>query len=218
MSERRERLLSRKIAAQSGRAHRAAMSLRRWLLGSLLLAGCHPQSIDPLEVQPKLKPYRESDFFADGRSMRTPPLGTVPRERELQPKPGAPTAELLALGKEKFEITCAVCHGLDGSGSSLVAQKMGVIPPPSLHEARFRTLTADDLYRIVTEGYGVMPRYSTILDAHERWAVVAYVRALQFSRYAPVDEVGADVVHKVETEANKPPPAPEHEGKKEGKE
>ena len=163
-----------------------------------LLAGCHPRDIDPLEQQPKYKPYAANDFFADGRAMRTPPEGTVPRERELDLSPPRElTPALLALGREKFDIACAVCHGRVGDGKSMVAGKMGLAAPPSLHEPRLRAATAESIYRTITEGYGLMPRYSTMLDVRERWATVAYVRALQLSQNLPLDEAPPDVRRKV---------------------
>jgi mono/diheme cytochrome c family protein len=114
----------------------------------------------------------------------------------------------LQKGKERYEITCAVCHGAAGDGDSLVARKMSAVPPPSLHEERFRALSPDDIYRIVTEGYGVMPRYSTILSPDERWAVVAYVKALQLSRNVPIDQLSPEQLKNVQS----PPTPPKAEG------
>jgi mono/diheme cytochrome c family protein len=163
----------------------------------VLLAACHPQDIDPLEQQPKYKAYAPNDFFADGRAMRSPPEGTVPRERtraELRDSPPAQlTPELLALGREKYQIACAVCHGVAGDGKSMVSQKMGLAPAPSLHDERQRALSAEDIYRAITDGYGLMPRYSTILDERDRWATVAYVRALQLSQHLPAADAPDDV-------------------------
>ena len=113
------------------------------LLAALTAAGCHPADIDPLDRQPKLKPYAASDLSPDGRAMRAPPAGAVPRERELAGAPPPVTPALLALGRARFDVVCAPCHGLAGDGDSIVAGKMALRPPPSLHEARIRALGDD---------------------------------------------------------------------------
>lgn len=159
--------------------------------------------------QAKYMPFEESTFFPDGRAMRTPPGGTIPREvvietavltqgiaqgPEVELRPGGVSAdfpfpltdERLRLGRKMFDITCAACHGVAGDGASTVATKMQLRPPPSLHDPRFRAYSPGDLFRVVTEGYGLMPSYATLLDWGERWAVVAYVKALQLSQSTAV--------------------------------
>jgi mono/diheme cytochrome c family protein len=138
-----------------------------------------------MERQPKLLPYAASDLSPLGQAMRVPPAGAVPRERDLdarEPSGAALTVELLALGRARFEVACALCHGLAGDGDSVVATKVGQRPPPSLHEPRIRALSAEAIHTVVREGYGLMPRASSHLTLRERWAVVAYVRALQVSQ------------------------------------
>jgi mono/diheme cytochrome c family protein len=166
----------------------------------VLLAGCHPQDIDPLEQQPKYKAYSENAFFADRRAMRAPPEGTVPRERNLAEErpPASIDAALMQLGRESWERTCQACHGLVGDGDSVVATKMGLKTPPTLHDDRIRAMSALDLYRVISEGYGMMPRYSTVLTPRERWATVAWVRALQLSQHLPLAEAPPDVRQKLE--------------------
>ncbi len=159
------------------------------LAAALLACACHPEDIDPMERQAKLLPYGRSDLFADGRAMRAPPAGAVPRERDLARSEPEVTPALLALGRARFDVVCAACHGLAGDGDSIVAGKMGLRPPPSLHEPRLRALAADAIYGVISDGYGVMPRLSTHLRPRERWAVVAYVRALQIGRSLPIAEV-----------------------------
>jgi mono/diheme cytochrome c family protein len=83
-------------------------------------------------------------------------------------------------------VVCALCHGLAGDGDSIIAGKMGQRAPPSLHEPRLRALEASAIYRVVRDGYGLMPRYAEHLSPRERWAVVAYVRALQLSQGLPL--------------------------------
>ena len=112
--------------------------------------------------------------------------GTIPRERDLAEAQPELTPALLALGRARFDVVCAPCHGIAGDGDSVVAGKMELRPPPSLHEPRIRELDAATIYRVVSEGYGLMPRLSTHLAPRERWAVVAYVRALQLSQSLPL--------------------------------
>ena len=163
------------------------------LAAALSAAGCHPSDIDPLDRQPKLRAYARSERFPDGRAMRAPPAGAVPRERELAGARPEVTPALLALGRARFDVVCAPCHGLAGDGDSVVAGKMALRPPPSLHEARVRELDAEAILAVIRDGYGLMPRLSTHLDPRERWAVVAYVRALQLSQRLPLADAPADV-------------------------
>lgn len=181
------RALSRGVWGRS--PHREALCL----VSALAVAACHPSDIDPLDRQPKLKPYAESDLSPDGRAMRAPPAGAVPRERDLAAAKPAVTPALLALGRARFEVVCASCHGIAGDGDSIVAGKMGLRPPPSLHEPRLRALDAEALYDVISDGYGLMPRLSTHLDPRERWAVIAYVRALQLSQSLPLADAPAKV-------------------------
>jgi mono/diheme cytochrome c family protein len=175
------------------------------LCASLLLpalAGCTQDQIDPMVKQAKYKAYAPNPFFADGRSMRTPPSGTVPRERQLGSTqlirgvdekgvkisafPLPLTRALLATGQKKFEIHCAVCHGLSGNGVSLIATQMSLKQPPDLHQKR--ALATGHIYEVVTNGYGLMAGYGVELSVEERWAVVAYVRALQRSQNATLGD------------------------------
>jgi mono/diheme cytochrome c family protein len=150
-----------------------------------------------LEV-PRRDPYDPSDFFADGRAMRAPPPGTVPTEHAGRTRaeeqgldadggyvariPVKVDRALLARGRAAFDETCATCHGVDGDGRSVVADKMTLRRPPSLHEPRIVAFAAGRLYQTLRNGYGLMPSYASMLDVRERWAVVAYVRALQLRR------------------------------------
>jgi len=165
---------------------------------SVAAAGCHPQDIDPLETQPKFKPYTENGFFVDHRAMRTPPEGTVSREHDFGDPPAQITAELLELGKSKFTATCAACHGQAGDGLSVVATKMNLKKPPTLLDTRIGAKTGQELYTIISDGYGIMPRYGTVLEPHERWAIVAYVRALQTAANVPAAQVTPQIREGIE--------------------
>jgi len=166
------------------------------LLGALvLLGGC--EVLDPMISQQKVKTYRESEFWPDRISMRPPQPGTVAREDVLAPevasgrgadgkaltRPPVPvTRKLLELGRARFDVHCAVCHGLLGDGESQVALNMSLRKPPSLH--LYRDVPDGYLFQVATEGFGLMPGYAFELSAEERWGVVAYVRALQLSQHA----------------------------------
>jgi mono/diheme cytochrome c family protein len=139
----------------------------------------------------------------------------VPRERDLSGPPKV-TAELVALGHEKFNQICSPCHGLAGDGTGSIAHKMSLRQPPSLHDTRRRALTSEWIFRAISEGYGLMPRFTTQLDARERWAVVSYVRALQRSQDVAYDALPADLREELDHPKPKAPPPGEEPG--EGKE
>ncbi len=150
-------------------------------------------------TQPKLLPYGETAMFPDGRAMRPLPPGAVPRERIADPGLGTAlrdgrtaagdgdslpvpvTRALLDRGRQRFAIACATCHGVAGDGDSAVARNMQRRRPPSLHEPRLVALTPGALYRVIVDGYGLMPSYAKLLTPDDRWAVVAYVRTLQLA-------------------------------------
>ena len=147
--------------------------------------------------QQKVKPYRESDFWPDRISMRAPQPGTVAREdvlptdiatgrgadgKVLTRVPLPVTRALLEKGRRRFDVSCAVCHGYLGDGDSLVAKNMSLRTPPSLLA---RAQQPDGWYfQVMSEGFGVMPSYASVIPVHERWAIVAYIRALQLSQSA----------------------------------
>jgi len=164
--------------------------------------GCRQDMHD----QPKMKPLRESEMFADRRSARPLVAGTVARGtlREdsafyagkvgsefVTEVPVAVTAELLARGRTQFEVFCSPCHGRTGRGDGMVVQR-GFKAPSSYHVDRLRQMPIGYLYDVVTNGYGAMADYAAQVPPRDRWAIVAYVRALQLSQYAPVDVVPAD--------------------------
>jgi mono/diheme cytochrome c family protein len=162
---------------------------------SASLAGCYESDIDPMMRQEKYKAYSATPFYTDGRSMRLPPAGAIPRERAI----GAAASEsppvtyaLLQRGRDRYDIYCAVCHGYAGDGDSVVASKMSVRQPPSFHGDRLRAYTPGQIYNAITEGYGVMPTYAAEVSTPDRWAIANYVKALQLSQHATVNDVPAD--------------------------
>jgi mono/diheme cytochrome c family protein len=166
---------------------------------ALLAAGC--DVLDPMWVQEsKVKLYRPSDYYPDGVPMRPAPAGAVAREDLFPPEvesglgpDGQPlarspvplTRDLLDLGRKRFEVTCGACHGVLGDGDTPVARNMSLRPPPSLH---LKVQNGDGwFYQVISKGFGVMPSYASHLTVEERWAVVAYLRALQLSQKARLE-------------------------------
>lgn len=128
--------------------------------------------------QPRYVPYDASAFFPDGKTMRSPPAGTVPREAVLTI--GSPTdSATLTRGGDRFAIFCAVCHGERGDSIGVVGDNMQPTKPPSLLDPRVRDLSEQQIYNVITTGFGHMPSYAAELSAADRWAVAAYVGALQ---------------------------------------
>jgi mono/diheme cytochrome c family protein len=186
------------------------------IIALVLCAGCFDTTVfDPMERQPKMKSFAANAQFEDGRAMRWPPAGTVPREKQtMHPEvtagrdrdgrlvaaiPVPITHELMEQGRKAFDIQCAVCHGLAGDGFSPVATQMSLRPPPSLH--KLHNPAPAHIFEVITEGFGLMPSYSAQLDANERWAVVAYVQALRRSQSAAVSDAPPDIQAKLAKEA-----------------
>jgi mono/diheme cytochrome c family protein len=180
------------------------VSSRSWLCLVLLGAtGCNNLWIDPMKQQPKFLPYSESSFYADGRGMRPPPEGAVSRENSyddpllrggdidagifLTSIPLPVDRPLLERGRSRFNIACAPCHGTLGDGQSVVGGKMLLRPPPSLLADNIVALPDGKIEEVVRVGYGLMSGYESQLTSHDRWAVTAYVRALQSSQHAPIE-------------------------------
>jgi mono/diheme cytochrome c family protein len=154
----------------------------------------HGWDFERMREQPRYDVYESSAFFRDGRAMQRPPEGTVSWEQTVgrptltegttgdSPATSIPvpvTAELLTLGRARFGIFCAVCHGERADGASVVASNMHNPAPPSLLTPRVRAMPPGSLYRIIKYGVGRMPSYAAELSLSERWAVVAYLGALQ---------------------------------------
>ncbi len=173
-------------------------------------------SFERMMVQPRVDPYSESDFFPDGISMRPPPAFSVAyrstrgmtesrdlplsREDPVSARLDAMTSvpievdrALLSLGRHRFQTVCAACHGVLGDGRSPVAERMSLRRPPSLHDERIRGFSAGHVYDVIARGFGLMPSYAAVLDERSRWAVVAYLEALQLSRNAKASDVPSDV-------------------------
>jgi hypothetical protein len=156
--------------------------------------------------QPKNRPLSPSPFFDDGRSERpllenTVARGSladdelfVPKESNAFPLPL--TSELLKRGQERYKIFCTPCHGLQGDGNGMVSMR-GMKHPPGYHDARLRQVPNGYIYDVITNGFGGMLGYSAQIPAADRWAIVAFVRALQLSRNVPASELPPDVREKL---------------------
>lgn len=158
------------------------------MICALLVASCDLSMTE----QRKLTTYAPTDLWPDGTTARPLPAGVVAQgdvERaKLATNPPPVIAALLARGRERFGIFCAPCHGLAGDGDGVIVAH-GFPAPPSYHIDRLLAAPAQHFYDVATSGYGVMFSYADRLPPHDRWAIAAYIRALQLSRRAKVAEV-----------------------------
>ncbi len=187
--------------------HSVHMKFVGLALGLLMLAACSPKlSIQAMANQPRAEVYEPSAFFADGASARPLEAGTVPRGQQQddallytgqlngQPADVFPfpiTGDVMTRGQERFDIYCAPCHGLAGNGDGPVVRR-GFTPPPSYHIDRLRQASAGHFFDVITNGFGAMPGYAEQIPVRDRWAIVAYIRALQLSQHAALSDVPAD--------------------------
>jgi mono/diheme cytochrome c family protein len=151
---------------------------------ALALAGCKDVS---MREQNKLETYGPSALWRDGKAARPLPdhvvaQGDLARDASIAGPPAA-TPELLARGREHFDIFCAPCHGAAGYGDGVIVSR-GFPHPPSLQEPRLRAASGQHVFDVITNGYGVMYPYASRVPVADRWAIVAYVRALQMSQQA----------------------------------
>ena len=166
---------------------------------ALLLAGCRQDMHD----QPKYIPLRESAFFADGGSARAPVAGTVARGQlrddtllytgkvgaeDAPVFPFAIDAQVMARGRERYDIYCSPCHARTGTGDGMIVLR-GYRQPPTLHSERLRTAPPGHFFDVITNGFGAMPDYAAQVRPEDRWAIVAYIRALQLSVTASIADV-----------------------------
>jgi mono/diheme cytochrome c family protein len=166
-----------------------------------MLAGCISQSatdraLERMNQQPRYDVYEASRFFRNGMTMQAPPAGTVARDAVLDGSlatgrsgsgaylttvPLPITPDLLDVGRSRFHIFCAACHGAGGYGGSVVASNLAERRPPSLRSSAVRALPAGFFYDVIARGLGSMPSYAAQLPVEQRWAVVAYLKQLQRS-------------------------------------
>jgi hypothetical protein len=168
-------------------------------------AGCDALRQD-MANQPKNKPLSPSEFFDDGRSERPLVENTVargsladdelfvPKDSNNLPLPVNQT--LLERGEERYKIFCTPCHGLQGDGNGMISIR-GMKHPPSFHQDRLRQAPNGHLFDIITNGFGAMYGYSAQIPPRDRWAIVAYLRALQLSRNAKLADLPAELREKL---------------------
>jgi mono/diheme cytochrome c family protein len=167
----------------------------------LLAEGCAPNMSD----QPRYNPLAPSDFFPDGRSERPPVVGTVPHGspgindpfytgradgKVVERMPVPVTRSLLERGRERFDIYCSPCHGRTGDGEGMIV-KRGFRAPPSYHIQRLLDAPDGHFFEVITNGFGEMASYAYRVAPADRWAIIAYIRALQFSQHARLEDVPA---------------------------
>ena len=157
---------------------------------AMSLAACDQN----MEIQPKYSQYSRAPLFRGG-VLRRPPAGTVARDdlardAEIRTRPPL-TAELFTRGQERFEIFCRPCHGQTGDGNGIIVQR-GMPHPTSYHDDRLRTADDQHFFDVMTNGYGAMYSYASRVPPRDRWAIVAYIRALQLSRHASIDDLPAE--------------------------
>jgi mono/diheme cytochrome c family protein len=183
----------------AGLLARARPGLFTALLFAAFLTSCRQDMQD----QPKYKPLAASRFFSDGKSARQLVEGTEPfqpggqaisptaDESKATALPFALTPQALDRGQERFNIYCSPCHGRLGYGDGMVVQR-GFLAPPSYHIDRLRQAPVGHFYDVMTNGFGAMPSYSDKVAPQDRWAVAAYIRALQLSQHATVNDAPPD--------------------------
>ncbi|MFZ0428191.1 MAG: cytochrome c [Acidobacteriota bacterium] len=173
-----------------------------------LAAGCRMDMHD----QPRFESYEASNFFPDGRSSRTPPEGTVAQgqlrdddllytgkangqDSEVFPFPV--TLDVLKRGQNRFNIYCSPCHDTVGTGHGVVVRR-GMKQPPSFHIVRLKEAPPGHFFNVITNGFGAMFSYASRLKPEDRWAVIAYIRALQLSQGATSGDVPQEDAEKAE--------------------
>ena len=179
-------------------------AMRRCLLpfAFCLVAAAASGCRQDMHNQPKAIPLRESTFFKDTSSARPLVEGTVARgtlkddeafftgkngAAEVDALPFALTAEVIDRGEQRFNIYCTPCHGLAGNADGMIVRR-GYRQPPSYHTDRLRSAPIGHFYDVMTNGFGAMPDYRAQIAPRDRWAIAAYVRALQLSQHAPAAE------------------------------
>ena len=199
------RALARECRMQNAECRGGRTALRRVLYAfcilhfAFALTACRQKMAN----QPRYDPLEQSDFFADGMAARPRLPGTVARG-ELDPTsylasgkingqdgdafPFPVTADVIDRGHERFNIYCSECHGRLGDGNGMIPSR-GFRRPPSFHTASLRTAKVGHFFDVMTNGFGAMPPYNVQVPARDRWAIAAYIRVLQLSQNATVNDV-----------------------------
>ena len=181
---------------------RSALRVSAIVAACVTLAACRQDMHDA----PSYDPLQQTNFFANGAASRPLVANTVARgqlradEHLYTGKVNGQTAtefpmpvteQVLDRGQERFNVYCAPCHGRTGEGNGMVVQR-GFRAPPSYHDERLRNVPVGYFFDVMTNGFGAMQDYSAQVTVPDRWAIAAYIRVLQLSRHATVDDVPAD--------------------------
>jgi mono/diheme cytochrome c family protein len=171
------------------------------MAATLVLAGCRQDMQD----QPKFFPQRGTDFYADGRSVRPQVENTVARGqlhedsyfstglvngKEGDGLPFPATMAVLQRGQERYNVYCTPCHSRVGNGIGMIVQR-GYMKAGSFHSARLEAAPLGHFFQVISNGYGAMPDYASQITPEDRWAIVAYIKALQLSQKATQADVPA---------------------------
>jgi mono/diheme cytochrome c family protein len=170
--------------------------MSRWriplLCALLLVAGCEQKMAD----SPQRKPLDTSPLFSDGAAARPEVAATVATDADLGPIPDALPASLplamLQHGQDRFNVFCSPCHAYDAHGNGRVVQR-GFPNPPDLHSPLATSLSDRQIFDVITNGYGIMFPYGGRVPPPDRWAIVAYIRALQYADKVPVADLTPDL-------------------------
>lgn len=197
---------SRELIRSGGQTERRVLAVGIVFL-FLVLPGCRSEMYD----QPRFEPYEASDFFDDGTSARPLVPGTVPRRDPREQ--GKSSDELFTTGKkagqladslpfpvdgavlergqDRYRIFCTPCHGELGDGRGMIVQR-GFNPPPSYHTEELRKKPVGHYFDVMTRGFGTMYSYASRISARDRWAIAAYIRALQLSQHATAGDLSPE--------------------------
>jgi mono/diheme cytochrome c family protein len=171
---------------------------------------------------PRYEPLEASTFFGDGHAARMPVANTVARGQLREDEhlytgkvggqlamefPMPVTAETMARGQERFNVFCSPCHSRTGDGTGMIVQR-GFRQPPSYYEDRLVNAPVGYLFDVMTNGFGAMQDYSSQVPVADRWAIAAYIRALQLSRRGTMTDVPADRREELDRSPVTPPPPP----------
>lgn len=159
------------------------------LLALLALCACRQQD---MYGQQKAFFWGTFDYFRNGREMQAPPEGTVARNSPDQavPQPSVITADMLAEGQIQYNVNCAPCHDQTGDAEGMIVGR-GFPKPPELFSKQILNKPAKEIYKVIQDGHGVMYSYATRVEPAQRWAIIAYIRALQLSQHAQVASLPA---------------------------
>ena len=190
-------------ARPRGTGIHACVGFAALLLAAVTLSGCRQDMQD----QPRFIPLRPSGFFDDGRSERPLIEGTVARGhlnddlalytgkgadgKPLDTFPFPVTKDVVARGQERFNVYCSPCHDRTGYGDGMVVRR-GFRHPPSYHTDQIRDLANGFIFDVITNGFGAMPDYAAQIPVRDRWAIVSYIRALQLSQNATLNDLPAE--------------------------